>query len=46
MEHRTTTAFVGFESRQVLELETADLEAVFDGALLRDVGCGAVLAPF
>src|SRR5438477_5432022 len=42
----TSTAFVGVQLGLVLGLNAADLEAVFYGALLRDVGCGAVLAPF
>jgi hypothetical protein len=42
----TSTAFVGVQLGLVLGLKAADLEAVFYGALLRDVGCGAVLVPF
>jgi hypothetical protein len=42
----TNTAFVGVQLGLVLGLKAADLEAVFCGALLRDVGCGAVLVPF
>jgi len=49
MEHGTNTAFVGIQLGRALGLGAADLEAVFYGALLKDVGCGAcgaVLAPF
>jgi len=49
MEHGTNTAFVGVQVGRALGLAAPDLEAVFYGALLKDVGCGAcgaVLAPF
>ena len=49
MEHGTSTAFVGVHVGRALGLAAQDLEAVFYGALLKDVGCGAcgaVLAPF
>ena len=49
MEHGTNTAFVGIQLGRALGLEAEDLEAVFYGALLKDVGCGAcgaVLARF
>ena len=49
MEHGTNTAFVGIQLGRALGLEADGLEAVFYGALLKDVGCGAcgaVLAPF
>ena len=49
MEHGTNTAFVGVQLGRALGLEAEELEAVFYGALLKDVGCGAcgaVLAPF
>jgi HD-GYP domain-containing protein (c-di-GMP phosphodiesterase class II)/DNA-binding CsgD family transcriptional regulator len=49
MEHGTNTAFVGIQLGRALGLGAEDLEAVFYGALLKDVGCGpcsAVLAPF
>jgi len=49
MEHGTNTAFVGIQLGRALGLGTQDLEAVFYGALIKDVGCGAcgvVLAPF
>ena len=49
MEHGTNTAFLGIQLGRALGLETDGLEAVFYGALLKDVGCGAcgaVLAPF
>ena len=49
MEHGTNTAFVGIQLGRVLGLGTDSLEAVFYGALLKDVGCGAcgaVLARF
>lgn len=49
MEHGTNTAFVGVHVGRALGLAAPDLEAVFYGALLKDVGCGAcgaVLAPF
>ena len=49
MEHGTNTAFVGVQLGRALGLGAGDLEAVFYGALLKDVGCGAcgaVLAPF
>jgi HD-GYP domain-containing protein (c-di-GMP phosphodiesterase class II)/DNA-binding CsgD family transcriptional regulator len=49
MEHGTNTAFVGMQLGRVLGLGAQDLEAVFYGALIKDVGCGAcgaVLAPF
>jgi HD-GYP domain-containing protein (c-di-GMP phosphodiesterase class II)/DNA-binding CsgD family transcriptional regulator len=49
MEHGTSTAFVGVQVGRALGLAAPDLEAVFYGALLKDVGCGAcgaVLAPF
>jgi hypothetical protein len=45
-EHATSTAFVGGHPWRVLGLEAADLKAVLYGALLKDVGCGAVLAAF
>jgi HD-GYP domain-containing protein (c-di-GMP phosphodiesterase class II)/DNA-binding CsgD family transcriptional regulator len=49
MEHGTNTAFVGVQLGRALGLGTQDLEAVYYGALIKDVGCGAcgvVLAPF
>jgi HD-GYP domain-containing protein (c-di-GMP phosphodiesterase class II)/DNA-binding CsgD family transcriptional regulator len=49
MEHGTNTAFVGIQLGRALGLGTDGMEAVFFGALLKDVGCGAcgaVLAPF
>ena len=49
MEHGTNTAFVGIQLGRALGVGGEDLEAVFYGALLKDVGCGAcgaVLAPF
>jgi putative nucleotidyltransferase with HDIG domain len=49
MEHGTNTAFVGVQLARALGLAGADLEAVFYGALIKDVGCGAcapLLAPF
>ena len=49
MEHGTNTAFVGVHLGRALGLAPEGLEAVFYGALLKDVGCGAcsaVLAPF
>ena len=49
MEHGTNTAFVGIQLGRALGLGADGLEAVFYGALLKDVGCGAcgaVLAPF
>jgi HD-GYP domain-containing protein (c-di-GMP phosphodiesterase class II)/DNA-binding CsgD family transcriptional regulator len=49
MEHGTNTAFVGVQLGRALGLGSQDLEAIFYGALLKDVGCGAcgaVLAPF
>ena len=49
MEHGTNTAFAGIQLGRALGLGAGDLEAVFSGALLEDVGCGpcgAVLAPF
>ena len=49
MEHGTNTVFVGIQLGRALGLETEDLEAIFYGGLLKDVGCGAcgaVLAPF
>ena len=49
MEHGTNTAFVGVQLARALGLAAGDLEAVFYGALLKDVGCGAcapLLAPF
>ncbi len=49
MEHGTNTAFVGVQLGRALGLGTADLEAVFYGALIKDVGCSAcsaVIAPF
>src|SRR6516165_4134051 len=49
MEHGTNTAFVGTQLGRALGLGADGLEAVFYGALLKDVGCGAcgaVLAPF
>jgi HD-GYP domain-containing protein (c-di-GMP phosphodiesterase class II)/DNA-binding CsgD family transcriptional regulator len=49
MEHGTNTAFVGMRLGRALGLAAQDLEAVFYGALIKDVGCGpcsAVLAPF
>jgi len=49
MEHGTNTAFVGIQLGRALGLGTDGMEAVFYGALLKDVGCGAcgaVLAPF
>jgi HD-GYP domain-containing protein (c-di-GMP phosphodiesterase class II)/DNA-binding CsgD family transcriptional regulator len=41
MEHGTNTAFVGVRLGCALGVRTEDLEAVFYGALLKDVGCGA-----
>src|SRR5215831_14504518 len=49
MEHGTNTAFVGSQLARTLGLGADGMEAVFYGALLKDVGCGAcgaVLAPF
>ena len=49
MEHGTNTAFVGSQLARALGLGADGVEAVFYGALLKDVGCGAcgaVLAPF
>ena len=49
MEHGTNTAFVGVQLGRALGFTHEDLEAVFYGALLKDVGCGAcgvLLAPF
>jgi HD-GYP domain-containing protein (c-di-GMP phosphodiesterase class II)/DNA-binding CsgD family transcriptional regulator len=49
MEHGTNTAYVGIQLGRALGLPAQDLEAVFYGALIKDVGCGAcgaVLAPF
>ena len=49
MEHGTNTAFAGIQLGRALGLGTQDLEAVYYGALIKDVGCGAcgaVLAPF
>ena len=49
MEHGTNTAFVGIELGRALGLGADGQEAVFYGALLKDVGCGvcgAGLAPF
>jgi len=49
MEHGTNTAFAGMRLGRALGLPAQDLEAVFYGALIKDVGCGpcgAVLAPF
>jgi HD-GYP domain-containing protein (c-di-GMP phosphodiesterase class II)/DNA-binding CsgD family transcriptional regulator len=49
MEHGTNTAFVGTQLGRALGMGAEDLEAVFYGALLKDVGCGAcgaVLAPY
>jgi HD-GYP domain-containing protein (c-di-GMP phosphodiesterase class II)/DNA-binding CsgD family transcriptional regulator len=49
MEHGTNTAFVGIQLGRALGLGTDSMEAVFYGALLKDVGCGAcgaVLTPF
>jgi HD-GYP domain-containing protein (c-di-GMP phosphodiesterase class II)/DNA-binding CsgD family transcriptional regulator len=49
MEHGTNTAFVGIQLGRALGVGAEDLEAVFYGALLKDVGCGAcgaVLARF
>ena len=49
MEHGTNTAFVGIQLGRALGLGADGMEAVFFGALLKDVGCGAcgaVLAPF
>ena len=49
MEHGTNTAFVGIQLGRALGLGRDGLEAVFYGALLKDVGCGAcgaVLARF
>ena len=49
MEHGTNTAFAGMRLGRALGLSARDLEAVFYGALIKDVGCsacGAVLAPF
>jgi hypothetical protein len=41
----TTPAPLGVQVGLVLGLKAADLEAVFSGALLRDVGRGTALAP-
>lgn len=49
MEHGTNTAFVGVQLARALGLTGEGVEAVFYGALLKDVGCGAcasLLAPF
>lgn len=49
MEHGTNTAFVAVQVGRALGLGAADLEAVFYGALIKDVGCSAcsaVTAPF
>jgi HD-GYP domain-containing protein (c-di-GMP phosphodiesterase class II)/DNA-binding CsgD family transcriptional regulator len=49
MEHGTNTAFVGIQLGRALGLGMEDLEAVFYGVLIKDVGCGAcgaLLAPF
>jgi len=41
MEHGTNTAFVGAHLGRALGVEPEEMEAVFYGALLKDVGCGA-----
>jgi hypothetical protein len=41
MEHGTNTAFAGMQLGRALGLPAQDLEAVFYGALIKDVGCGA-----
>ena len=41
MEHGTNTAFVGIQLGRALGQGAEGLEAVFYGALLKDVGCGA-----
>ena len=41
MEHGTNTAFVGIQLGRALGVGAEGLEAVFYGALLKDVGCGA-----
>jgi HD-GYP domain-containing protein (c-di-GMP phosphodiesterase class II)/DNA-binding CsgD family transcriptional regulator len=41
MEHGTNTAYVGIQLGRALGVGPDDLEAVFYGALLKDVGCGA-----
>ncbi len=41
MEHGTNTAYVGIQLGRALGVGRDDLEAVFYGALLKDVGCGA-----
>ena len=49
MEHGTNTAFMGIQLGRALGLGADSMEAVFYGALLKDVGCGAcgaVLAPY
>src|SRR6185437_6519478 len=49
MEHGANTAFVGVQLGRTLGLAAEGLEAVFYGALLKDVGCGAcgpLMAPF
>ena len=49
MEHGTNTACVGVQLGRALGLGADGMEAVFYGALLKDVGCGAcgaVLAPY
>jgi len=49
MEHGTNTAFVGTKLGRALGFGPEDLEAVFYGVLIKDVGCGAcseVVAPF
>lgn len=41
MEHGTNTAFVGAQLGHALGVPSTDMEAVYYGALLKDVGCGA-----
>lgn len=44
MEHESGTALAGAQRGRLPGLAAADLEAVFCGALLTDLGCGVALA--
>jgi hypothetical protein len=46
MEHGLKTAYIGLQLAEKMELPTAVREAVFYGALLKDVGCTACAVGF
>src|SRR5215467_5483175 len=46
MEHGLNSAYIGLRLADVLHLSSEEREAIFFGALLKDVGCTACAAGF